>query len=377
MAGYIMTLNGDGLENLEKCFRNGVYSTSLILPNNGKWATHHEGTFADYLSMKEGDNIYFFIKRMIYGIGQIVNVGDDCKYLNYKDADTPRACDDKTYEEMNPVLDASYSKENICFCTFKPSPLFFSRGVEMDDVLNSNPNKFKMLRALWKLSFIKIDDEENQALFDIILKRNETNLILNTNTYSYDTEYCAKLRKRINASNKFSADRILSSCAEDKQIKHEMAIEAAMCEMLSSRHHDIFGKKWDYISHQVVASPFKPIDYMDKMDIFGYRYIEGYKTISKYIIVEIKKDTAKPGVIDQIMKYVDWVNVEYAHGDYSMIEAFVVANKIPDDVVKEKEKDAVRGYVKGYHPAETNIWKNLRLVEYEYSNGKLCFSEIG
>ena len=39
------------------------------------------------------------------------------------------------------------------------------------------------------------------------------------------------------------------------------------------------------------------------MDIFGYRYIKGYDTISKYMVIEIKKDAAQRDVIDQIMKY--------------------------------------------------------------------------
>lgn len=43
---------------------------------------------------------------------------------------------------------------------------------------------------------------------------------------------------------------------------------------------------------------------------------------------------ANDDVIDQIMKYVDWINQEYAHGDYSMIEAYVVAADFPDSVVK-------------------------------------------
>jgi hypothetical protein len=46
----------------------------------------------------------------------------------------------------------------------------------MDDVLASNPDAFKMLRVLWKLSFIKIDDVENKALYDIILKSNENEI---------------------------------------------------------------------------------------------------------------------------------------------------------------------------------------------------------
>lgn len=376
MAGYIMTLGASGLEALKKCFETGIYSTNLNIPKGNNWNISHEGTFADYLSMKAGDNIYFFTDRKIYGIGEIVNVGEDCKYLNYENADFPREGEDKAYEELDALLDSSYSSKNRCFCTFKPSPLFFMQGVEMDDALNSNPDKFKMLRAMWKVSFIKIDDEENQALFDIILKRNEANLSAKTNVYSYDIEYCSDVERRIRAYNRFTAYAILANCANDKMIGHEMAIEAALCEMLSHKDNEIFGKKWDYISHQVVASPFKPVDYMDKMDIFGYRYIDGYKTISKYIIVEIKKDAATPEVIDQIMKYVDWVNVEYAHGDYSMIEAYVVASDIPEDVVKEKEKDAIRGFVRGYRPAESCLWTNLKLVKYEYIDKELYFTEV-
>ena len=34
-----------------------------------------EGTLADYMSMKPGDNIYFFCKRRYYGIGELISIG--------------------------------------------------------------------------------------------------------------------------------------------------------------------------------------------------------------------------------------------------------------------------------------------------------------
>lgn len=376
MAGYVMTLGKDASEALKKCFETGIYSTNLNVPGKDTWNTPNEGTFADYLSMKPGDHIYFFTDRRIYGIGELINVGEDCKYLNYKDADKPRGNQGVAYAKLDTLLDKSYSDCNRVFCTFKPSPLFFKKGVEMDDALNSNPDKFRMLRAMWKVSFIKIDDEEDKALRDIILKRNEENLLNNENIFLFDVETQNDMRDRIKAYHRFSAYSILSKCASENKIGHEMAIEAALCKILSSENHPIFGGPWDYISHQVVASPFKPVDYMDKMDVFGYRYIKGYDTISKYIIVEIKKDAATPEVIDQIMKYVDWVNIEYAHGDYSMIEAYVVASDFSDEVLEEKKKDAIRGYVKGYRPAESSLWKNLKLVKYSYENEKLKFEDV-
>lgn len=51
MAGYVMTISD--LESLESCVRTGTYSTILSDPQNNNWGIHHEGTFADYYSMKE------------------------------------------------------------------------------------------------------------------------------------------------------------------------------------------------------------------------------------------------------------------------------------------------------------------------------------
>ena len=48
-----------------------------------------------------------------------------------------------------------------------------------------------------------------------------------------------------------------------------MALEATLCDVLTRHDDTVFGH-WDYISRQVVASPFKPVDYMDRIDIFGY-----------------------------------------------------------------------------------------------------------
>lgn len=371
-----MTLGKNGYDSLIKCVYAGIYSTNLKIPSGDKWNIPHEGTFADYLSMKPGDNIYFFTDRKIYGIGEIINIGNDCKYLNYKDADQPQCGKNVIYSKLDALLDRSYSMSNRCFCTFKPHPYFFMDGVDMDDALNSNPDKFKMLRVMQQVSFIKIDDEENKALFDVILKKNESNYLNKKRIIDHNPKTLNLIERKIQAYHRMNSYSILRSCANNDKIGHEMAIEAALCQILSHNDHPIFGKKWDYISHQVAASPFKPVIYMDKMDIFGYRYIEGFKTISKYIVIEIKKDEAEPKVIDQIMKYVDWVNSEYAHGDYSMIDAYVVASDFSEEVIINKDKNAIRGYVNGRGSAESCIWNNLKLVKYSYNGTELDFKIV-
>jgi hypothetical protein len=170
MAGYIFNL--DSIRSLKACFSKGIYATKLSKPK-GCWKKHHEGTFADYVTMRPKDNIYFFIKRKIYGIGVLVDIQGNCKFLNY-----PEACKPINYkykEKKKDLLcdEGVQSMKKRWVCIFKSCPYFFKEGVDMDDVLASNPNAFRMLRAFWKLSMIKCDDEENQALRSVILRCNE------------------------------------------------------------------------------------------------------------------------------------------------------------------------------------------------------------
>ncbi len=263
MAGYIFSLNN--LDSLHLYTQNGVYATKLSSPTR-LWGTHHEGTFADYATMQQGDNIYFFIKRKIYGIGKLVSLGSDCKFFNFPKAGQPQQFD---YSEVESKLlwnEGDFSVNQRCVCIFEPDPYFFKTGIDMDDVLSSNPSAFKMLRAFWKLSFIKFDDDENQAFRDIVLKRNQeilVNLEKEDNIFEFQPRH-QQIIERLSAKYELSSgmSSILASCANDKRLRHEMAVEAGILHQLSIRDTqtcEIFGE-WDYLSHQVIASPFKPID---------------------------------------------------------------------------------------------------------------------
>lgn len=377
MAGYIFNL--DNKQALETSIIDGVYSTILkSIPSNNLWNAAHEGTFADYLTMKEGDNVYFFIDRKIYGIGKLVNRDGDCKFLNFPKADIPKSFDYKSIKDLMIMNKSIENTKNRMICTFRGSPYFFRNGVDMDEVLSSNPEKFKMLRAFWKLSFIKVDDEENKALIDIILKNNEASLDDSESLFQENDLTHKRISNIISEEYKVSSENILQAASgKSDEIRHEMAVEAAILDYLTNKEAVIFGE-WDYISHQVIASPFKPIDYMDKMDIFGYRYIPGFKTISKYLIIEIKKGNATPEDINQVMKYVDWVNQEYSFGDYDMIEAFLVAYDFSDQVIDTKNTVAKRNFIKSRRPVNSREWKNLRLIKYSYNKTEktLDFIEV-
>jgi hypothetical protein len=159
-----------------------------------------------------------------------------------------------------------------------------------------------------------------------------------------------------------------------------MALEEAVLFQLRNNLKDttdVFGC-WEYISHQVPASPFKPIDYMDRIDVFGYRYIPGYNTISKYWVMELKTDVAAKDDIEQMLKYADWIREEYAFRDYPMIEAFSVADDFSDDVVNHAKNAAERNYTIGRRTIRSGRWDNLKLVKYSYDNqlGEFKFNII-
>jgi len=383
VAGYIFSL--DNLDSLNLYTQNGVYATKLSPPTR-LWGTHHEGTFADYATMQKGDNIYFFIKRKIYGVGKLVSLGSDCKFFNFPEAGQPQQFD---YSKVKSKLlwnEGDFSVNQRCVCIFEPDPYFFKTGIDMDDVLSSNPSAFKMLRAFWKLSFIKFDDDENQAFRDIVLKRNQE-ILANPGKKDSIFEFQPshqQIIERLSAEYELSSGMlsILESCANEERLRHEMAVEAGILHQLSVKDTQtckVFGE-WDYLSHQVIASPFKPIDYMDKMDLFGYTYLPKFKpTKSHFLVGEIKKDAAKQEDVDQLLKYIDWVKDEYCFGDYSMINAFLIASEFDEGVAQHKRTVGVRKYTVGVRPAQSLEWNNVKLVEYSFNSvlNKLNFKIVG
>jgi hypothetical protein len=337
--------------------------------------------------MKEGDNVYFFFERKIYGIGKLININGNCKFLNYPNANVPN---NQNYNDIQDDLlfdNGENSVKNRFICTFEPFPFFFKNGIDMDETLSSAPEKFKILRAFWKLSFIKFSDIENQAFKDIILRRNidAINNPDNENTFesNYHVNHNIIRGKTINNIDyQLNIAPFLNSINnQNGSLRHEMAIEASLIYQITNNSQNainIFGT-WDYLTHQVIASPFKPVDYMDKMDVFGYKYIQNQKpTISDYLVVEIKKDEINSQDILQLMKYVDWVKNEYAYGDYSMIKAFMLGFSYTQDAKDTFLENVERKFIKGVRPSVSTEWKNVKLIQYSFNqeNNLLDFTDI-
>lgn len=373
MAGYVFAIGGNvnPVSVIRKCAEQGVYSTYM----SSMASIPFEGTLADYISMKPGDNIYFFCKRRYYGVGELVSVGPDCKYCNYPNAS---ARTEFLYEDIRKdlLLDEGPSSVNYRWiCTFKGSPYFFTEGIDTDEILTYKPSTFKMLRAFWKVSFIKLSDEENDSLKEIFLLRHQHALATGKGVFPENDNIHKRIAGHELLRYFISPKHMLQTCANGNRVKHEMALEAAVVFNLCHSQILQLGK-WDYVSHQVVASPFKPIDYMDKIDVFAMRFLKGTKIPCKYLVVELKKDQANEATIDQVLKYVDWVCSEYAYGDYEMIDACIIAAEYPATIGQYYREVVQRFYTLGSHPIRNKQWGSLKLLKYTYEDETIHYVDV-
>lgn len=374
MAGYVFAIGGnaDPVDVIRKCAETGVYSTYL----SSLSPIPFEGTMADYMSMKPGDNIYFFCKRKYYGVGELVNVGIDCKYCNFPNSSARSAV---SYNDIQDELLVDYGPSSSNYrwlCTFKGSPFFFEEGIDTDEILTYKPNTFKMLRAFWKVSFIKLSDEENASLKEIFLLRRQIETQTATHVFAESPTTHLLIQERENlADYVIDPAPMLQTCTEGARVKHEMALEAAVVYDVCHNRIPSLGQ-WDYVSHQVVASPFKPIDYMDKIDVLAMRYLPRTKIPCKYLVAELKKDYADHDTIDQVLKYVDWVCNEYAYGDYEAIEACIISAEYEENIDDYYASVVKRYYTLGSHPVRNKRWNDLKLIKYRYENNSIVYEDV-
>jgi hypothetical protein len=363
MAGFLIAIGQgeDGLNAIRKCINSGVYSTVVNVSCPVK--NPFSATLGDYCSMKEGDKVFFFSKRKIYGIGKIVKIGPDCKLKNYPDS-CKIVFRAPSYDSIKNLLlldDGPQSVNEPWLFAFEPDPNFYCDGVDMDDVLEYKPQTFKAIRTFWKKSFTKMDDEETESLTEFILLRN-----LHKKTFDYSNSGFGRLLEKVDSRYMIDPEET-AACQQGVEgaVSSEMTLEAFVVDSLMKGRVKDFGK-WDYVTHQLCASPFKPIDYMDKIDVFAYKNIPNSKAISKFLVIELKKDQAPEGTVGQIAKYVDYICKNYAYGDYGRIEAMIIARSFDEKLVRSELPLIERNYFVGSHPAVGSSWNNLRFFTYSF-----------
>jgi hypothetical protein len=379
MSGYIMNLSSRA--SLEMYIRNGAYGTIIRRPERGFWSTANEMTMADYLTMRSGDLIFFFLERQVYGVGRLVSFpcrdGEAVALCNFPGSSEPTS---QPPADLLNYLWRENGEENIRWVVFfKPSPCFFTHGLDMDEVLEAdNKGVVRSLRAFEKRSFVQIDDEEAQVILDLLVRRHEKvldDLSAHSGTVFPDESgpVHAKVAGTDLTAHALDVDPLLRRHTSEGLIRHEALIQAWLVGKLVGRAPAVTGilGEWDFVANQVPASPQKPVCYMDRIDVFGHvtRRLSSDlpATVVRYKIVEIKKDFIESiEAIDQLMKYVDWTAHTRSGGDYAMIDAYLVAHGFSEEVVAYAREGTSRRYVVPRRPYRTQDWSRLRLVSYDY-----------
>ena len=336
-SGWIFNL--DSIQSLKHYIKNGVYSTKVKPSTNNGWNAAYTGTIADYASMRAGDLVYFFIRRKIYGVGQLIDLEgtNSCVFCNFENALLPQTpqkfqfpqkkfLSENLFYYENDVWDKEFEEgrtfQQRWFCTFKPSPVFYD-GVDMDDLLKQDESHrdLRGLRTFWKLSFIKLSPSENEIFLNFI-KEKQLKPLGYQSSYNDNHKF---LKNRYKTKYEFNLKKLVkANTNKNGSLKSEMVLESYILNNFEKpKIKNIFGS-WDYFSHQVTASPFKPRDYMDKMDIYGYSGGEGgVFNAKKHLLIEIKKGKATQRDVNQALKYVEWLKWEY--GTEKDINAYLIA----------------------------------------------------
>lgn len=416
MAGYFVVL-GDIKDDNQKIIKSakdilvemcrcGMYSTNLYMKEGvQKWSKQKMATFGDYFGMQKDDYIFFFFGRKIYGVGKLVEVGDSCKSWAFQGANIP-----VTYDEDQIVssrLTDDIKPENRCVCFFEPVE-FYPMAIDMDEALMAYPSSFKALRVIQGRTFIKLDDEEAMALFSVLHRRNVSakqigDFDWTPPCFDKSVHESAKLKLVQSPENySFTIESILASYQpwNGTGIQEEMAVEAAVVDFLTKHKENTIFDKLSFVTHQVSASPAKPVEYMEWMDVFGYGVSEYLLNqgipvqfaIDKYYVMEIKRDAitlpvpkrgketaqmrASKAIANQLMKYVDWIAKNYASGNYPMVKGVLIANGFDDNFIEYCKSTCVRNYNDGYRDSTPAVWNAFELIKYTFDGTKISFEKV-
>jgi len=377
MSGYIFAL--DNVDTLRLYAENGVYATKISRPDH-YWNANHLYTLGDYLTMRPGDLVFFFIKRKIYGVGRLVRVPESdsagAAICNYPQSYMP-GCD-RTQTEL--LWDEHDNFDRPWLCLFEPFPYFFKDGLDMDEVLDADVRGVvQALRVFERVSFVQMRDDEANLLYDLFVRRcGEPSAEHFEDGHASSHE---DIRQRLaTASHDYAINArqlIRGYIQPSGEARSEAALETWLIDEIGRKDSsvgDILGN-WAFVTHQVPASPHKPTQYMDRIDVLGWETRQlaesARPTINRFKVVEVKKDSLAgqygEGTIAQLMKYVDWITAHEAGGDYGMVDAYLIARDFSEDTIQYCMEKAKREFVFQRRPFVSRTWDSVSLVGYWYN----------
>jgi hypothetical protein len=406
MKGFVFTLAsaGDPVASLSGC-SHGVWQPGpLDREGNARdwrqtqWSSVQLETFSDYATIRPGDRVFFFKNRRIYGVGRVVcRTGSHSgAYLNYPSAHLPAPTEpDPTAALIGPSIDPEWKRVRVTV-HFVPEPQFFSQGIDMDEVLASpGADAAWGLRFFAGRSFAQLGEAETRLLVNAFERRfaNEPG---GPDAYRVPGRSQPEITDRLDSSDAqpFSMSSLVlaneSWLVSAGVVRREAALHGLLVESAFDERSLLYRPDRLDTFHELPASPPKPPAYADWIDVVATSSYPGRSTESSpgavhFDVIEAKSDRlagrtedAFDAAVSQLMKYVDFISVHYAGGNYSAVDAFFVAAGFSDAVLRRYEAtllDAVgvsaRSYVLSPHESPaTRVWSRLRLVSYRWSTAE-------
>jgi hypothetical protein len=246
-------------------------------------------------------------------------------------------------------------------------------SVDMDELLQGDAGpSLRALPLFSGVNMLKLEPQEAGTIANALLrKRGEPEAPLRGGTWQPRRNIVHVDTAALVAANvktptrgpsagvtRFDSEYVLQGWLVDHIARRDPAVEG------------LFGS-WDYVTNQEPASPFKPREYMDKIDVFGWesrRFTPDLPpVITTYKVMEVKGVglTGTDGVqcVEQVLKYVDWVASTRAGGEYDAVDAYLIAPSFDDGVLRFAQRRGRRRYIVPRRPFRSAVWSKLCLVE--------------
>lgn len=381
-SGFLFTLAAKATEPipgaLSVALDSGFHGTWQAKP--GKAPSRRAEAFkilADYFCAREGDFVFFFAKRRVY-LGGILTAPQGHASVAWENWQGASRFQGAGSQATHLAAEGLESTRIPWLLTFTPTlgadgaPL----SIDMDELLQEQSlDRMQSLRTFSGLNLLRLDPEETGWTLSVLLRAGGVNLdsLKRVDIACSHTEFARRAQP-------LSASALIHAAQGWKQKTEPMlegALESWVAAQITQQTEDaklaFGGTELSFLSTQQFASPLKPRNYMDMIDLYGLERMDVGPGVprpnKRYLVIEMKVSSivteGSASALGQLMKYVDWIAMHKAGGDYSRIEAYLVALEFSHELIEEARRFGSIGFRKPGRNAETHAWQGLQLVRID------------
>lgn len=344
--GFLFTLGSESALNPDRVLDCGAFG--VVQGTQGtktiSWSSNQLDTFADYRTIQPGDFIFFFRNRRIYGAGRVVpKDGIVWAFAGAADATIPlpsgKSRHKMTAKGIKSENPQHFLEHATVWVRFERVAGISAQGIDMDEVL-----ALPAARPDWPLrfflgrSFLQLESTETSSLLAVLRSRfhrgepgpNDTGHPATPPPGAKKLEIRDLVAARpeyVNSGGRVNQERLL----------HGLLIEALWENpswQLDDARHGVSSTTSE-LYHEFFASSAKPQVYANKIDVLR-RVGPEEGVITGLDLFEMKQGSvtaADSRSVTQLMKYVDYIALNHAGGDYSLVRGWFIGHDFSPEVI--------------------------------------------